>query len=131
MSATITIGHLLSTGDQIICFEDIYGGTHRYFQNCITNYGIDVKFIDFSDLEKAKNAITPKTKMLWIETPSNPLMKVVDLKGLNDIRNDLVPNSLIVCDNTFMSPVFQNPLKYGIDLVVHSLTKYINGIKMI
>ncbi len=102
MSAEITVCHLLKSGDQIICFDDIYGGTHRYLQNCITNYGIDVKFVDLSNLEKVKNAITPRTRLLWIETPSNPLMKIVDLKGVNEIRNQLIPNSLIVCDNTFM-----------------------------
>lgn len=127
MGSIITIGHLLHANDHIICFDDIYGGTHRYFRNCIVNYNIETSFVDCTDGELIEKSIKPNTKLFWIETPSNPLMKIVDLELICNLRDRKAPEALIVVDNTFMSPVFQNPLKFGVDLVVHSLTKYVNG----
>lgn len=127
MAATITTSYLLKAGDHIICSDDIYGGTHRYFSNCITQFGVEISFVDATNLENLENAIRSNTKMIWLETPTNPLMKIVDIEGVVRIRRRLAPEAIVVFDNTFMSPVFQKPLQFGVDIVTHSLTKYVNG----
>ena len=126
MAATAHILELLDHGSHIIAGDDLYGGSYRLFENVRRRTaGHDFSFVDFSDLSAVEAAITSETKMLWVETPTNPLLKVVDLEAVAVIarRHGLIS----VCDNTFASPVCQRPLDLGIDIVMHSATKYING----
>ncbi|MGZ7068580.1 MAG: trans-sulfuration enzyme family protein [Methanobacterium sp.] len=125
MSAISTVIHILEAGDHVIVCDDCYGGTYRLFSEIMTRFGLEFSFIRMDDEEKIKNAIKPNTKMIWIETPSNPLLNITDLEMVSKIakENDI----LTVTDNTFSSPYFLNPIDFGIDIVVHSTTKYING----
>ena len=116
---------LLKKGDHVVVSDDVYGGTRRLFQQIIENYGLEFSFVDMTDLQNIENAFRSNTKMVWIETPTNPLMKIIDIKKLSALAHN--HNALSVVDNTFMSPYFQKPLKLDADIVVHSLTKYING----
>lgn len=126
MSASATVLELLSSGDHVIAMDDLYGGTYRLFENVRKrSAGLDFTFCDLSDSETLQSSITDKTKMIWIETPTNPLLKIADLEVIAKFAKD---NNLIsVCDNTFCSPFVQNPLDFGFDIVVHSATKYLNG----
>lgn len=126
MAAIATILELLQPGDHIIASDDLYGGTVRLFENVRKNTaGLQFSFVDCTDVKNIKNAITPNTKMLWIETPSNPMLKLIDLKLMSAVAKK---NKWIsVCDNTFATPILQKPLELGFDIVVHSLTKYLNG----
>ena len=126
MAATSTIIDLLDSGDHIVACDDLYGGTYRLFEN-VKKRSSDIKtdFIDFSDLNKIENAITDETKMIWVETPTNPLLKVIDLDLISDMVKD--KNIITVCDNTFCSPWVQKPLNHNFDIVMHSATKYIGG----
>ncbi|XP_067028412.1 cystathionine gamma-lyase-like [Acropora muricata] len=127
VAATMLVTQLLKTGDHILCVEDVYGGTYRYFsQIAAPQIGIEISFVDLSDLSKLKSAIKPNTKMVWIETPSNPLLKLVDIQGASEIVHQH-EGIILVADNTFMSPYFQRPLSLGADIVMHSVTKYLNG----
>ncbi|MBO6523589.1 MAG: PLP-dependent transferase [Balneolaceae bacterium] len=112
-------------GDHIISSDDLYGGSYRLFTSVFEPYGIKFSFIDMTDLELVESTITSQTKMMWIETPTNPLLRVVDLKKLIDIAkaNDI----LTIVDNTFASPYLQRPLEFGADAVLHSATKYLAG----
>ncbi|CAG2110033.1 unnamed protein product, partial [Medioppia subpectinata] len=130
MAATVTCGHLLSAGEHVLSCDDIYGGSHRYFTRCLRPQGFDVTLADFTDLSAVAANIRPNTRLLWVETPSNPLMKLVDLKALCELRDRLAPEAIIAVDNTFMSPLFQRPLDFGADLSVHSVTKYINVLSI-
>jgi len=126
MATSGTILELLDSGAHVIAGDDLYGGTYRLFENVRKRTaGLDFTFIDFSDLAAVEAAIRPETKMIWVETPTNPLLKVVDLEGVAGIarRHKLIS----VCDNTFCSPYVQRPIDWGIDIVVHSATKYLNG----
>ena len=126
MSASATVLELLSSGDHVIAMDDLYGGTYRLFENVRKrSAGLDFTFCDLSDLENLSASINSKTKMIWVETPTNPLLKIADLQAISDFaqRNNLIS----VCDNTFCSPFVQNPLELGFDIVVHSATKYLNG----
>lgn len=105
--------------------NDLYGGTYRYFTKVASKFGLSFTFLDLTDASVLEPAITPNTKMLWIETPTNPLLKIVDIKKLSEIAHK--HNLLVVVDNTFMTPYFQLPLELGADMVVHSVTKYLNG----
>lgn len=126
MSASATVLELLSSGDHVIAMDDLYGGTYRLFENVRKrSAGLDFTFCDLSDSETLESSITDKTQMIWIETPTNPLLKIADLEVIAKFAKD---NNLIsVCDNTFCSPFVQNPLDFGFDIVVHSATKYLNG----
>jgi len=125
MAAVSTAIHLLKAGDHAVVGDDIYGGTHRLFSEIMTQYGIEFTFTRLDSRENIEEAIQPNTKMLWIETPSNPLLNITDLKLVSNIAKE---NQLItVADNTFPSPYFLRPIEFGIDLVLHSTTKYING----
>lgn len=126
LAATVSISHLLHAGDHIVCFDDVYGGTNRYFRTCATRMGLEITFVDLRDLSSLEKSIRNNTKMVWIETPTNPTMKLVDIQGAAQILRNY-PNVFTVVDNTFMSPYFQKPLDLGADLVMHSLTKYMNG----
>ncbi len=117
---------LLRTGDHMLAFDDLYGGTRRLFNRVLSpNFGIEVTYVDARDPEKVANAIRKNTRLLWLETPTNPLLKICDLEGLSRIAHQA--NILVIADNTFLSPYFQRPLLLGADLVVHSTTKYLNG----
>jgi len=126
MAATSTILELLDSGAHVVAMDDLYGGTHRLFERVRRrSAGLDFSFVDLSDAQRLEAAITPATRMVWVETPTNPLLKLVDLDAVAAIaeRHGL----LAVCDNTFASPWVQHPLNHGFDLVVHSVTKYLNG----
>ena len=126
MAATSTIIDLLDSGDHIVACDDLYGGTYRLFENVKKrSSGIKTDFIDFSDLNKIENAITDKTKMIWVETPTNPLLKVIDLDSISELTKGR--DIITVCDNTFCSPWVQKPLNHNFDIVMHSATKYIGG----
>jgi cystathionine gamma-lyase len=121
-----TIFELLDAGAHIVATDDIYGGTFRLLQRVRSrSAGLSVSFVDFTDLDAVEKAIRPETKMLWVETPTNPLLKVIDLEGVAALakRHGLIA----VADNTFASPYIQRPLELGIDIVAHSTTKYLNG----
>jgi len=124
-ATTATITSLLSAGDHIIAMNDLYGGTYRYFTKVAARFGLDFTFLDLTDSTLLEPAIKPNTKMLWVETPTNPLLKIVDIKLLSEIAHK--HKLLVVVDNTFMTPYCQLPLELGADLVVHSVTKYLNG----
>jgi cystathionine gamma-lyase len=126
MAATAHILELLDHGSHIVAGDDLYGGTYRLLENVRRrSAGHSNSFVDFSDLSAVEAANTPATKMLWVETPTNPLLKVVDLEGVVDIARR--HGVLTVCDNTFASPWCQRPLDFGFDIVMHSATKYLNG----
>jgi cystathionine gamma-lyase len=124
-AATTTLMHTLKTGDHVVCGDDVYGGTYRLFTRVFTEMGIDYTFVDTTDLDALAAAFTPKTKMLWLESPTNPLLKITDIKGACAIARE--KGAVSVVDNTFMSSYFQRPLTLGADAVVHSTTKFING----
>lgn len=125
-AACATILHLLNAGDHVISVDDVYGGTQRYFKRIatITN-NIEFSFVDFNVEGEFENAITSKTKLVWLETPTNPTLKISDIPKIAAICK--TKGILLVVDNTFMTPYFQKPLDLGADIVVHSITKYING----
>ena len=125
MAAEATVLHLLQAGDHVISGDDIYGGSFRLFNNVMTKFGIEMTFLRMDSQEKLEQAIRPNTKMLWLETPSNPLLNITDLEMTVDVARK--HNLLTVIDNTFATPYFLNPIEYGIDLVMHSTTKYLNG----
>ena len=113
-------------GDHIIAMDDLYGGSYRLFENVRRrSQGLDFSLVDLSDIELLKSAITQKTRMIWVETPTNPLLKLSDLEQIADIAK--ANGLLCCCDNTFASPYVQRPLEFGFDLVMHSATKYLNG----
>jgi cystathionine beta-lyase/cystathionine gamma-synthase len=125
MGAIHTVLTMLSSGDHVVCGENVYGGTHRLMDKILTRLGLTFSFVDTRSVEAVEQAITPKTKMLFAETPTNPLMRLCDLAALGDLAKDR--KLLFVVDNTFATPVFQRPLEFGADIVVHSATKYLNG----
>ena len=116
---------LVKPGDHIIAFDDLYGGTKRLINQVFGNFGFDVSFVDAVDAQNVKDAIKENTKLVWLESPTNPLLKLSDIKAVSEItrKNGIT----LVVDNTFLSPYFQNPLDLGADVVVHSSTKYIGG----
>ncbi|MDC0357367.1 cystathionine gamma-synthase [Oligoflexia bacterium] len=125
LAASDAVMHLLQSGDHVVCCDDLYGGTFRLFDTVFRKFGIDFSFIDLSDAGNIEAAITSKTKMVWIETPTNPLLKLVDIEKLCEHAHN--HNLIVVVDNTFASPYLQQPLKLGADIVLHSSTKYIGG----
>lgn len=125
LAATNTAMNLLKAGDHVICMDDVYGGTYRLFTRVWQDCGIRFTFVDARDPSRIEAAVTPQTRLVWIETPSNPLLKLVDLRAVAAIC--LSHGITSVVDNTFASPYFQRPLAFGIDVVVHSTTKYIGG----
>ena len=126
MAATATILSVLNTGDHLLVHDDLYGGTYRFLVSVLATKGIAVEFVNMRDLSALRRAIRPGvTKGIWTETPTNPLMNLLDLAAIAQIGKDA--GVVTYCDNTFMSPYFQKPLDLGIDVVMHSTTKYING----
>ncbi|MEC8100330.1 MAG: PLP-dependent aspartate aminotransferase family protein [Pseudomonadota bacterium] len=124
MSAADTILSLLKVGAEIIAVDDLYGGTRRLFEKVAkVKSGLSFKFLDYKEFSNLNSVITNKTKMVWVESPTNPLLKIVDFKKISNLRKDI----LTVVDNTFASPIIQRPLEFDVDLVMHSATKYLNG----
>jgi len=124
-AAATTVMHLLKNGDHVIASDDMYGGSFRLFDKVIKHNGIEFSYPDLADVANFEKAIKSTTKMVWIETPTNPLMKLVDIKKICAAAHK--KNIISVVDNTFMSPYFQRPLELGADIVLHSTSKYING----
>ena len=116
---------LFGVGDHIIVSEDLYGGTYRLFEGYYSKYGVEFSFIDTSELGKVAAAMKPNTKALFIETPSNPMMKITDIAACAKLIRDR--GGLLIVDNTFLTPYFQNPIAFGADIVVHSASKYLSG----
>ncbi len=125
MAATTTVLMLLRKGDHVIAGDDLYGGTYRLFEQVLRNYGLQFSYVDARDPEKVEKAVRKNTRMVWVETPTNPLMKIIDIRAMAKIARKA--KAMLVVDNTFMSPYFQNPLQHGADIVVHSTTKYLGG----
>ena len=126
MAAIGTILELLDSGDHVISMDDLYGGTFRIFENVRRrSANLDFTFIDMTKPERIAAAIKPNTKMIWVETPTNPMLRIVDLSAVAAVAKE--QGLISVCDNTFASPYIQRPLDHGIDVVVHSATKYLNG----
>ncbi|KGL92429.1 Cystathionine gamma-lyase, partial [Charadrius vociferus] len=126
LAATLNITHLLKAGDTIICMDDVYGGTNRYFRKVAMKMGLNVVFVDCTKPECLEAAITPATKLVWIETPTNPTLKVIDIQACAAVVHKH-KDVLLVVDNTFMSAYFQRPLALGADICMYSATKYMNG----
>jgi cystathionine beta-lyase/cystathionine gamma-synthase len=127
MAATDTVLRLLHPGDHVLAGDDVYGGTYRLFEKVLADYGLCFSYVDMSQPEKVRAALRPDTRLVWLETPTNPLMKIADLAELSTIIKDVRKDSLIAVDNTFASPYLQQPLRLGADLVIHSATKYLGG----
>ncbi len=124
-AATTTMMHLFKSGDHIIAGDDLYGGTYRLFDKVLTNMGIEFTFVDLTDLTNLEKSLKPNTKAIWLETPTNPLLKIFDIAAICEFAK--AHKLLSFCDNTFATPVFQRPLDLGCDVVVHSTTKFLNG----
>ncbi|KAJ3174560.1 hypothetical protein HK101_010940, partial [Irineochytrium annulatum] len=125
---TATVLNLIAPGSHLISVNDVYGGTFRYFTKvAAVNQALQVEFVDMGRPENVSEAMRENTRMVWIETPTNPTLRVVDIEAVARLVHAKNPDAIVVVDNTFMSPYFQNPLVLGADIVVHSVTKYING----
>src|SRR4030067_983529 len=125
MAAETTVMHLLKAGDHIISGDDVYGGTYRLFHNVMRNFGLEFTFLRMDNRQRIEDAIKPNTRMLWLETPSNPLLNIIDIEMVADVARK--HGFLTAMGNTFATPYFSRPIENGIDLVVHSTTKYLNG----
>lgn len=127
MAATDTVLRLVSSGDHVLAGNDVYGGTFRLFDKILTRYGMKFDFIDTTDPENVADSLTPKTRIIWLETPSNPLLSITDIRAVAEIVHAHPNHPLLVVDNTFATPYLQHPLELGADIVVHSMTKYLGG----
>jgi cystathionine beta-lyase/cystathionine gamma-synthase len=125
VAATDAVIKLLQPGDEVICGNDMYGGTYRLFTKIFEKFGIKFIYVDTSHAENIRNAVTANTKLIWIETPTNPLMNITDIEAVAAISKP--KNILLAVDNTFASPALQNPLDMGADIIMHSATKYLGG----
>lgn len=125
MGAIDAVIKLLRPGDEVVTGDDLYGGSYRMFTKVFANYGITFHFVDMSNAENIRNYINPKTKLIWIETPTNPTMQIIDIEAVVKIAREHKVISAV--DNTFASPYLQNPLDLGADIVMHSVTKYLGG----
>jgi len=125
LAAATNVLYLLKQGDHLIAFDDLYGGTKRLFNQVMTNYGLSFSYVDARKTKNVEQAVRPNTKMIWVESPTNPLIKLCDIKAISEVAKKR--NILLVVDNTFMTPYYQRPLELGADIVLHSTTKYLNG----
>src|SRR5262245_20171765 len=126
LAASATIVDLLDSGSHIVAMHDLYGGSYRLFENVRKrSAGHEVSFVDLTDPSALERALRPNTKLIWAETPTNPLLKIVDLRAITAVAQKR--GIITVCDNTFATPYLQQPLTHGVDIVVHSTTKYLNG----
>lgn len=123
--ATTTVMHLVKAGEHVVACDDLYGGSFRLFDHVLTDHGLRFSYVDLSDPSALEAAMRPETRLVWVETPTNPLLKLIDIEAVARIAHDR--GALLAVDNTFMSPYFQRPLSLGADLVAHSTTKYIAG----
>ncbi|XP_058129840.1 cystathionine gamma-lyase isoform X1 [Anopheles ziemanni] len=126
LGATTTVITMLKSGDHIVAGDDLYGGTNRLLRNVALKMGIEIDFVDLTDLPAVEKSIKPNTKLFWMETPTNPLLKVIDIRAVTDVAHKQ-PGIVVVVDNTFLSSYLQRPLDLGADVVMYSLTKYMNG----
>jgi cystathionine gamma-lyase len=115
---------ILRAGDHIVAVHDLYGGTHRLFSDVLPRYGIQTTYVDMCDIEATRAAIRPNTKLFWVETPTNPLLRIVDIAAIAALKS---PGQVVAVDNTFATPFWQSPLELGADIVMHSTTKYLCG----
>jgi cystathionine beta-lyase/cystathionine gamma-synthase len=127
MAAIDAVLHLLPAGAHVVAGNDIYGGTYRLFERVLRPYGLDFSYVDTSDVAQVAAAFKPSTRMLWIETPTNPLLGISDIQALGQVLHSRNAEAWMVVDNTFATPFLQRPLELGADLVVHSTTKYLGG----
>ena len=125
MSAIDAVLKLVKAGEHVVLGDNTYGGTYRLFSKILSNYGVEFDLADTTDIANLEKAFKPNTKMVFVETPTNPVMSVTDLRAVSDLAH--ANGATVVCDNTFMSPYFQQPINFGVDIVVHSTTKYLNG----
>jgi len=125
MAATDTILRLFGPGDEIIVTDNVYGGTYRLFELVLKQLGYVFKFVDTSDLKQVEAALSPKTRLVFLESPTNPMLRVTDIRAVADMAH--ARGATVCVDNTFMSPALQNPIEMGADIVVHSTTKFLNG----
>ncbi len=125
MAAIDATLRLVKSGDHVIVSDNTYGGTFRLFSKILSNYGIEFDYVDTSEITKVEEAFKENTKMVFLETPTNPVMIITDLQAVSDLAH--ARGARVVCDNTFMSPYLQRPMEFGVDIVVHSTTKYLNG----
>jgi cystathionine gamma-lyase len=127
LAATTNVASLLSSGDHVVCIDDVYGGTGRLFRQFAKSAGIVVDFVDFTEPKELEKHLKPTTKLIWIETPTNPTLAVIDIQKVSEIAHKFSKDIIVAVDNTFLTSYFQRPLELGADLVVYSLTKYMNG----
>jgi cystathionine gamma-lyase len=125
LAAENTVLNLLQPGDHVVATRDLYGGTYRLFERVWAKYGIEFSYADGEDIDALRQTFLPNTKLLWIETPSNPMLTITDLKAACELAH--AHNALVVVDNTFATPYLQRPFEFGADIVVHSTTKYLGG----
>ena len=125
MAAIDAVMRLVKAGDHVVVSDNTYGGTYRLFSRILSNYGIEFSYVDTSDAANVEGAMKANTRMVYVETPTNPVMLVTDLQAVSDIAH--ARGATVVCDNTFLSPYLQRPLEFGVDIVLHSTTKYLNG----
>jgi cystathionine gamma-lyase len=125
MAAETTLLMMFEAGDTIVVHDDLYGGTYRLFESVLANKQIHARYVDLRNLAKFAEALAAAPKAVWVESPTNPLMNLVDIRAVSELAHQ--HGALVICDNTFLSPYFQQPLELGADIVVHSTTKYING----
>ena len=125
MAAVDSVMKLFKSGDHIVCSDDVYGGVSRHFNQVLVNYGLEFTYVNTSIPSEVENAIKSNTKLLWVETPTNPLLKITDLNAMNKIAKE--HNILFGVDSTFSTPVFLRPLEFGADIAMHSTTKYLSG----
>ncbi|CAM1354141.1 cystathionine gamma-synthase [Tenacibaculum ascidiaceicola] len=127
LSAIDCVLRTLNPGDEVIAGDDIYGGTYRMFTNMFEKYGLKFQYVDMNQVANVVNAISEKTKLIWIETPTNPLMKIADIEEITKAVKNKKPAIVVAVDNTFATPYLQRPLDLGVDIVMHSATKYLGG----
>jgi len=127
MAATDAVLRLADSGAHVLAGADLYGGTFRLFDKILRRYGLTFDYVDTTDPENVGNALKPNTRLVWLETPSNPMLAVTDMRAVAQITKKAAPEALLVVDNTFATPYLQQPLRLGADLVVHSTTKYLGG----
>jgi len=126
LAANTNVMMLVKTGEHVIAVDDVYGGTQRYMRDIAkSRHGIDMEFIDMTDIRNVKKALRPNTKLIFLETPTNPSLKIADIKAISKLAKK--NGSLVAVDNTFMTPLLQSPLDLGADMCINSLTKYIGG----
>ncbi|HLF02102.1 MAG TPA: PLP-dependent transferase, partial [Anaerolineales bacterium] len=127
MAAIDTLFRLVAAGEHVLAGNDVYGGTFRLLDKVFKEYGVEYSFVEMTDLEAVKKGLKPNTRLVWMETPTNPRLKVFDIRAIADLAHANSPRTLVGVDNTFATPYLQRPLELGADIVVHSTTKYLGG----